>query len=210
MKTVFWNVDTQYDFMRNDESFKGALPVQGAREIEGNLEKLTRFARENQYQIINTADWHTENSAEFSDEPDYVNSFPAHCLIGTKGAMYVPATAPQEAYIVDWRDDTIDEKLIVEARELVLYKDAFDIFSENPFADDIVDLIKPEKALVYGVATNVCVDFAVRGLLERDVDVYVIKDAIKELPGDPTMIIKAWEDGGAKIIDTQYAVKMNL
>ena len=31
MKTIFWNVDTQYDFMRDDESFKGGLPVSGAR-----------------------------------------------------------------------------------------------------------------------------------------------------------------------------------
>ena len=61
MKTLFWNVDTQYDFMRNDDSFKGALPVEGARSIEGNLAKLTSYAREHGYQILKDIKQSTDN-----------------------------------------------------------------------------------------------------------------------------------------------------
>ncbi len=39
---IFWNVDTQYDFMRPD----GKLYVQDAEQIEPNLEYLTRLAAE--------------------------------------------------------------------------------------------------------------------------------------------------------------------
>ena len=48
MRTIFWNVDTQYDFMRNDESFKGALPVPNAKETQvGNLsiEQVVKLAK---------------------------------------------------------------------------------------------------------------------------------------------------------------------
>ena len=42
-KTIFWDVDTQYDFMMRD----GKLYVQGAEGIARNLKALTEFAREN-------------------------------------------------------------------------------------------------------------------------------------------------------------------
>ena len=59
----------------------------------------------------------------------------------------------------------------------------------------------PKRAIVYGVATNVCVDCAVRGLLERKVDVYVVEDAIKELPGLP-LPYEDWKSKGAYLIKT--------
>ena len=103
MKTIFWNVDTQHDFMRED----GALYVPQAETIEKNLEKITRIGRKNPVQIINTGDWHNEDSEEFSETPDYVNKFPPHCIKGTKGAEYIPATKPMDPYVIDWQDKEI-------------------------------------------------------------------------------------------------------
>lgn len=185
MKTIFWNVDTQYDFMRNDKSFKGALPVQDARGIEVNLETLTKFANEKNLKVVNTADWHTMDSTEFSNNPDYIATFPEHCLIGTKGARFVPATRPKNPYVIDWRAADIDTEKIEQVRNIVLYKDAFDIFTGNKYANQVVEQLNPDRAIVYGVATNVCVDYAVTGLRDRGVEVYVPLDAIKELPTLP-------------------------
>ena len=197
-KTIFWNVDTQYDFMRNDETFKGALPIAGAREIEGNLEKLTKFAEENKIKVVNTGDWHTLNSAEISANPDFKTTYPAHCIIVTNGAEFVPATNPENPYVVDWRQEKIDRKQIAERRNIIVYKDDFDVFEGNKYTDEILAIINPERAVVYGVATNVCVNFAVLGLLGRGLEVFVVEDAIKELPRLPfQVIINKWRNKGA-------------
>jgi len=204
MKRIFWNVDTQYDFMRNDDSFTGALPVENAREIENNLELLTKFAEEKGIQVINTGDWHTLESEEISDEPDYVTKFPAHCLIGTKGAEYVPSTDPKKPYVIDWRNGKFDENKLRTHRNIVLYKDAFDIFKGSPYSQRVLEIVRPNIAVVYGVATNVCVDYAVNGLLKRGVDVYVPTDAIKELPNLPLeKVLSDWKNRGAKLTTTQ-------
>lgn len=208
-KIIFWNVDTQYDFMRDDESHKGLLPVPGARAIERNLKALTRLARAYGIGIVSTADWHTMQSREFSDSPDYKTTFPPHCLQGTKGASYVPATAPKNPLIIDWQKPlgALEEAALAAgasggAMEIVLYKDAFDVFAgspSSPHADRVLEILRPESAIVYGVATNVCVNFAVLGLLDRGIEVYVVGDAIKELPGlslDETM--RSWQAAGTR------------
>ncbi len=67
---LFWNVDTQVDFMKAD----GKLYVQNAEEIAPTLEKLTAFAKENNIKVVNTCDYHNENSQELSDTPDFITS----------------------------------------------------------------------------------------------------------------------------------------
>jgi nicotinamidase/pyrazinamidase len=202
MNTIFWNVDTQYDFMRPE----GKLPIPGAVEIEGNLEKLTRLAARKDVTVVNTADWHNKNSKELSKNPDFKTTFPKHCMQGTPGAEFVPATKPLAAvYEIDWQADSFDKKLLLSwsgiGVNIVLYKDKFDVFAGNRHANDVVKLLNPEMAVVYGVATNVCVDFAVNGLLDRNVKVYAVKDAMKELPGLP-LPFEGWEKKGAILVKT--------
>ena len=207
MKVIFWNVDTQFDFMRNDESFPGTLAVPGARGIEDNLDRLTTYAHKNGIQIVFSGDWHTEKSKEFSDNPDFRLTFPPHCLIGTKGAEYVPATTPENPLIVDWRREFDREAFKLHEGDYILYKDAFDVFAgspESPYAAACLEILNPERAVVYGVATNVCVDFAVVGLKERGVEVYAVVDAIKELPELPLEeTIDGWKSRGVSLITTE-------
>lgn len=208
MKTIFWNVDTQYDFMRNDSSFQGALAIPGAKEIEKNLEKLTKYARMHDILIINTADWHTPASEEFSLTPDYKITFPPHCLQETLGAAFIPATSPDAPHAINWQDKIIDEKALALAKEIILYKDKFCIFAGNPHTEKVLETIKPDRAVVYGVATNVCVHYAVMGLLQRGTDVFVVEDAIKELPGLPLEeTIKQWTAKGTKLVKTKDIVE---
>jgi nicotinamidase/pyrazinamidase len=53
--------------------------------------------------------------------------------------------------------------------------------------------------VVYGVTTNVCVDAAVKGLVKKVNKVYVVKDAIKELPNIP-LPFDAWKKKGVEMI----------
>ena len=197
MRTVFWNVDTQYDFMRAD----GALYVKDAELIEPNLARLTQLAQTYGVTVVNTADWHDENTKEISDEPDFIATFPKHCMQGTYGAQFILATKPESPYVIDGQMESIDEEKVKVSRNILLYKDAFNVVDGNPLAGNVLEILNPYQAVVYGVATNVCVDQTVMGILEQNVGVFVTLDAIKELPNLPLEeTISRWQSNGAKMI----------
>ena len=209
-KTIFWNVDTQYDFMRDDENYHGRLPLPGAKEIEKNLKKLTKFAHRKKIQIVSTGDWHTLNSKEISKNPEPPKTFPPHCLQFSKGADFIPATQYKDPYIVSWDDACIDmDKLRSHKGEIIIYKDAFDVFQGSPYTMKIIEMLNPDNVFIYGVAADVCVDFAVNGFLNirdegKSIGVHVVEDAIKGLPGsDLEKILAEWEARGAILVKTK-------
>ncbi len=196
---LFWNVDTQVDFMKAD----GKLYVQNAEEIEPTLEKLTAFATSKGITVVNSCDYHNENSAELSDNPDFITTFPPHCMENTEGQAFVTATQPENPAIFEWKKDYTTEEIatkIATHRNIVIRKDLFDVFTGNLNTDNIVKALAPKRIFVYGVATNVCVDFAVIGLAKRGYEVFVIEDAIKELPNIPTPF-ENWKAHGIRFIN---------
>jgi len=70
MKTVFFDVDTQIDFVYP----AGALYVPGAEHILPVIGELNRRAPV----VISTMDAHAEDDSEFQ-------MFPPHCVVGTTG-----------------------------------------------------------------------------------------------------------------------------
>jgi nicotinamidase/pyrazinamidase len=203
MKTLFWNVDTQYDFIE-DKEYKGTLAIPESILIRPNLKLLTSYAREKEIQLVNTADWHNEESKEISDNPDFVKTFPRHCMIGSYGARFIQETAPEDPYKLDWRRVRFDKRKITRTRNLVLYKDAFNVFEGSPYTEKVLKLIEPNKIVVYGVATDVCVKEAVFGLQERDYQCCLVYDAIKGVK--PSTTSEAIEDmacSGAKLLSTK-------
>jgi nicotinamidase/pyrazinamidase len=199
-KILFWNTDTQKDFMEKN----GKLYVEGAEDIKPNLACLTSIAKENDIQVINTADWHYMESAEIAEEPDWIYTFPEHCMVGSEGAEFVDETKPELAIKVDWNKEYHYDDLseTAKAHNIILLKDDFDTFKGNKNVDKLLMLLKPDIVIVYGVTSNICVDKAVRGLIDRKYEVYVVRDAIKKLPHLPSPL-KNWEALGAKLINTK-------
>jgi nicotinamidase/pyrazinamidase len=212
MRTIAWNVDTQYDFMRPD----GKLYVQGAETIEPKLYTLTAIFALSRTPVVNTADWHNEASTELSTTPDYITTFPPHCMQDTGGAEYVRATRPHNPLELYWAESdgffdsnprdrsifeiNVESYLSQGGRNFVLYKDHFDVFEGTKAADPLLSILKPDRVFVYGVATNVCVNYAVQGLVERGLEVYVVTDAIKELPNlSLETILESWKEQGVHL-----------
>lgn len=198
-KILFWNVDTQVDFM--DEN--GLLAVPEAKSIRKNLKEITDFAQTRHIQVVNTADWHNEQTKEIADTPDFVTTFPKHCMEYSHGASYISETQPRTPFVVlDWSQKYSREMIETMSgmQNIVVRKDMFDVFEGNPYTTQLVAAIAPTEVYVYGVATNVCVHFAVEGLLRMGISVSVVEDAIKALPNIPSPIA-AWKRNGAKIIE---------
>lgn len=202
---LFWNVDTQIDFMTPD----GKLYAPGAESIQPALGAITKLAAFNNIQVINTADYHYSNSAELSSNPDFVNTFPEHCMANSIGAEYISETKPEGKFSeILWNKiyNNKEIKEAVQSRNIIIRKDAFDVFEGNPNTDSLLKEIAPKIVFVYGVTTNVCVDCAAIGLAQRNIQVYVIEDAIKELPNIPLPFDK-WDVNGIKRISYDKVVE---
>ncbi|MDD4224815.1 MAG: cysteine hydrolase [Mariniphaga sp.] len=195
---LFWNVDTQIDFVYP----RGKLYVPGADKIRPRWKELTRLAKEKSIRVVNSADFHYQNSAELDATPDFVNTFPEHCMANTRGADFIRETDPEEPEIFDWdKEYLITAQLFnrEEVRNFIIRKDAFDVFEGNHLTASILKHLNPKVVVVYGVTTNICVDAAVRGLTKRVKKVYVVEDAIKELPGVP-LPFEGWNKKKVELI----------
>lgn len=205
MKPVFFNIDTQNDFMLPN----GKLYVKDAESILQNITLLTDLAHSMDMKVINTQDLHTKDSIEISDNPDFKTTFPEHCMIGTEGAALCSASNPKQFgydnyYIIPWHTIKIDIYKVMNTRNIIIQKDNFDMFLGNKFTTEVLEILDIDTAIVYGVASNVCVDFAVSGLINMGKQVIVVSNAIKGLPGvDENELIKKWQEEGVKLISTK-------
>jgi nicotinamidase/pyrazinamidase len=211
-KAVFWNVDTQVDFIDKE----GKLPVPNAETIKPNLKKLTDFARERNIKVVNTMDWHFKDSKELSDEPDFVKTFPPHCMANTEGSRFIEETSPDRGttMLVDWSEQKgMNFHDIHKSRNIIIRKDAFDVFEGNNLTEAIVNnlgipFLDRPTFIVYGVATNVCVKAAVEGLTKRGYSVKVVTDAIKGLPTLPDPIDDWSKNEMIELVTTEQITKL--
>ena len=88
MKTVFFDVDTQIDFMFPS----GALYVPGAETILDRVAELNRYAASLGIPLISTMDAHTENDPEFL-------LYPHHCVGGTLGQRKPASTLVGQIFV---------------------------------------------------------------------------------------------------------------
>ena len=76
-------VDLQNDFCEG-----GSLGVAGGA---ATAEAVTGHIRSGGYDhVVATRDYHIDPGAHFSDEPDFVDSWPRHCEAGTPGVEFHP------------------------------------------------------------------------------------------------------------------------
>ena len=207
MKTIFWDVDTQYDFMMPD----GKLYVPEAEQIIPNLEQLTRYAREKGIPILGSVDYHNPDDPEISDQPDFRETFPPHCLKGEPGQEKIEATRPQNPL---WIDSTpIPEPQLKEIiqnhqGEIIFRKQRFDVFT-NPNVIPVLEIIRPERIVVYGVALDVCDKFAIEGFLKLGkYHIWLVEDATKPIyKEEATRLLETWSKMGVKIVQTKDIVE---
>jgi nicotinamidase/pyrazinamidase len=173
MRSILWDVDTQIDFMHAD----GKLAVPGAEEVVPAMARLVRAARAAGIPHVASADDHELTDPEISDEPDWLTTYPPHCLRGTRGARRIPET--EQVAPVPLGPTLVPERYL-EGREFLILKSTFDPFT-NPNADVLLERLNPDVVILFGVATDVCNDVAILGLLERGRRVRFVEDASRGL-----------------------------
>ena len=169
MNTVFIDVDTQLDFLYP----AGALYVPGAERLIPALAHLTRYAAAHRIPLVSTVDAHTEDDPEF-------RSWPKHCVAGATGQHKAEGTLLANRVVVP---NAPGDFVIDGAPQIVVEKQTVNAFDTHTFARMIRHLT-PDRLVVYGVVTEICVLHAVRGLLPLGKPVAVVTDAIRALTED--------------------------
>jgi nicotinamidase/pyrazinamidase len=204
LKTIFWEVDTQADFMLPG----GKLYVPGAERIIPNLSRLIEEVRRGRVFLISSADAHNPNDPELRE-------WPPHCLKGTPGADILPeALAPRRLIIPT-------DSLFALPADLRMYqqvtfeKNTLDVF-DNPHTDALLTCLGPSglppfdpdpEFLVFGVVTEYCVRCTTEGLLRRGHRVAVVTDAIQALDSAKCReFLDDWQSRGVRLITTEQAL----
>lgn len=160
-------VDMQEDFVEG-----GNLAVQGGRQVAENI--ASNLLSECYFYdlIVTTQDWHINPGDHFSDEPDFVDSWPVHCVADSDGARILP--------IVENRLGDLDVP-----RERILkgqFEDAYSGFMGSTVEGKSMAQLLQDSDIsivdVVGVAGNYCVkstaiDSARAGFVTRILNDYV-------------------------------------
>jgi nicotinamidase/pyrazinamidase len=76
--------------VQNDFCEGGSLAVGGGAEVASAISKALAAADGRWDHVVATKDHHVDPGRHFADEPDYVDTWPAHCVVGTAGQDFHP------------------------------------------------------------------------------------------------------------------------
>ena len=201
--TILWDVDTQVDFIEPG----GKLYFAGAEEARPGMARLVEAARAAGAIHVASCDQHELSDPEISAEPDFDSTWPPHCLLGTRGAEKIPETKqfdPLPLPLVPLPAATL-RGLLHGRREILIPKKQYDPFT-NPNSETLLDALAPDEILLFGVATDICDDAAVRALLRRGRRLAFVEDASRGV--DESRIAActgAWREGGVRFTTAEEA-----
>lgn len=158
-------VDVQGDFVEG-----GSLAVDGGRELAERI-ALDLLPADCAYDlVVTTQDWHIDPGSHFSDDPDFVRSWPVHCVAGSAGAEILPAIT-----------DAL--KLLSAPQDRILkgqYEDAYSGFmGTNSYGDSLAQVLNEsdiDRVDVVGIASEHCVAATARDSAAEGFRTRVLKD----------------------------------
>ncbi|MEU7997973.1 nicotinamidase [Micromonospora sp. NPDC049060] len=81
-------VDVQNDFCEG-----GSLAVGGGADVAAGITRLLAAEPDRWDHVVATKDYHVDPGAHFGDPPDFIDSWPRHCVVGTPGSEFHPELA---------------------------------------------------------------------------------------------------------------------
>jgi nicotinamidase/pyrazinamidase len=145
MRNALLVVDVQADFVEG-----GSLGVQGGLAVAAMIARHVRHFKSEYQFVVASRDYHENAPDHISDHPDFVNTWPPHCMAGTPGAAFVPTiqNLVREKYI---------QEVVTKGRNSAAYS-AFDGLDKR--GHGLLDVLKEQRIDhidVCGIATDYCV-----------------------------------------------------
>jgi len=134
-------VDVQNDFCEG-----GSLAVAGGAAVAAGISLVLDRAGDRWDHVVATKDYHVDPGAHFSEHPDFKDSWPAHCVVGTAGSEFHPELATDRI-----------EAVFHKGAHAAAYS-GFEGFS--PSGEGLADWLRSRSVTeveVVGIATDHCV-----------------------------------------------------
>ncbi len=135
------------------------LPVPGGLEIVPQINRLIELSWA---RIDASQDWHPPDHCSFFGQRD--NLYPPHCVMGTRGAEFLPGLHTERFHTI-WRKGFHRDA------------DAYAVTAQHPAIPSLLRGSGIKNIVVCGLATNICCFFAARDLRKAGFDVFIIEDA---------------------------------
>jgi nicotinamidase/pyrazinamidase len=147
MPKALFVIDVQNDFCEG-----GALACQGGAQVATNITSYLKAAKSDYQFVIASRDWHTpnsENGGHFpaqGNQPDFVNTWPLHCLAGEPGAEYHPNL-----------DVSLIDIHIKKGQDQHGYSIFEGVSDSGEKIQDLIQRLEITEVDVVGIATDYCV-----------------------------------------------------
>ena len=167
MTRALFIIDVQNDFTEG-----GSLAVDGGGAVAAGITELLHEHPDRYDYVIASRDWHdsdNDNGGHFAPDgaPDYVDTWPVHCVAGTEGAAYHPAldTARIDFHIQKGQG-----------------KPAYSIFegtaTDGRTLSQLLDDLGVTEVDVVGLATDYCVRASALDAIRSGREVRVLTDLV--------------------------------
>lgn len=173
MKRALLIVDVQNDFTEG-----GALAVEGGDSVAQGVSAFLAEHAGDYVAIVASRDWHNadgDNGGHFAETPDFVDSWPVHCVAGTAGADY---------------DPLLDVAAVTHHVFKGQGKPAYSMFEGHTEAGDTVTHVLAELGVtsvdVVGIATDHCVRASALDAIEVGLDVRVLTSLVAGVAPEPS------------------------
>jgi nicotinamidase/pyrazinamidase len=147
MSKALFVIDVQNDFCEG-----GALACQGGAQVASSITNYLRGNKSHYDTVIASRDWHTPNSQNgghfplAGSEPDFVSTWPLHCIAGTQGAEYHPNL---DASLIDLH--------IKKGQDQHGYSIFEGVTDSGESIQDLLTRLGVTEVDVVGIATDYCV-----------------------------------------------------
>jgi nicotinamidase/pyrazinamidase len=168
MKRALLVVDVQNDFCEG-----GSLAVVGGQTVAAAVTRHLAAHADAYDAIAATRDRHRDPGGHFAAEPDFIDSWPRHCVVGTTGAEFHPA---------------LDTTAVDEVFDKGEYEAAYSGFEGRSAAGiALADWLRDRDVThvdVVGIATDYCVRATALDAVREGLTVRVLDDLIAGVAPD--------------------------
>ena len=164
MSKALFVIDVQNDFCEG-----GALACQDGAQVASSITNYLKGNKSRYDTVIASRDWHTPNSPNgghfpiAGNEPDFVSTWPLHCIAGTQGAEYHPNL---DASLIDLH--------IKKGQDQHGYSIFEGVTDSGESIQDLLTRLGVTEVDVVGIATDYCVRASALDAKNFGLDVRVI------------------------------------
>lgn len=196
MKKALIIVDIQNDFVEG-----GSLAVAGGTDLATRLAAYLKDNHDKYDIIVTTQDWHIEPKGHFSETPDFVDTWPVHCVAGEFGSRIVAPLAERIGELVI--NDNIDYVRVVKGEYTAAYS-GFEghVVNNGDTLKDELSIAEVTDVDVVGIATDYCVKATALDAKKAGFNTTVLKEftvGINPVACDE-LFTKGFKENGVKAI----------